>query len=192
MITSSRPTRAEASDVATAVYDGADAVMLSAETAAGEHPVRAVEMMDKICRRTESDETYEQFMDAAHPDTTGDPGDSIATAAYFVAQDVGARVLVTYTMSGSTALRMARQRPEVPILCLTPRENVARRLVMAYGVHPVHAPEIQGEFSGPVPHACRLLLREGLAARGECFVMTAGVPFGISGTTNILRIAQVE
>lgn len=192
MITSSRPTRAEASDVATAVYDGADAVMLSAETAAGEHPVRAVEMMDKICRRTEEDETYEQFMDAAHPETLGNPSDAIAAAAYYVAQDVGAHAIVTYTMSGSTALRMARQRPNVPILCLSPNLDVVRRLSVAYGVHAVHAPEIQGEFSGPVPHACRILQSEGLAPKGALFVMTAGVPFGVAGSTNILRIAEVE
>lgn len=192
MITSSRPTRAEASDVATAVYDGADAVMLSAETAAGEHPVRAVEMMDKICRRTEEDETYEQFMEAAHPDTLGNPADAIATAAHYVAQDVDAKAIVTYTMSGSTALRMARQRPNVPILCLTPNLTVARQLSVSYGVHAVYAPEIQGEFSGPVPHACRILQAENLAVKGDRFVMTAGVPFGVAGTTNILRIAEVE
>lgn len=192
MISSARPTRAEASDVATAVYDGADAVMLSAETASGEYPVRAVEFMHRICARTEGDETYGEFMDAAHPDTLGNPSDAIATAAYYVAQDVGAAAIVTYTMSGSTALRMARQRPPVPILCLTPRIGVARRLCASYGVHPVCAPEIQGDFSGPVPHACRVLLVENIACEGERFIMTAGVPFGVSGTTNILRIAEVE
>lgn len=192
MISNSRPTRAEASDVATAVYDGADAVMLSAETASGEYPVKAVEFMHKICARTEEDETYGEFMDAAHPDTLGDPSDAIASAAYYVAQDVGAVAIVTYTMSGSTALRMARQRSPVPILCLTPRIGVARRLCVSYGVHPIHAPEIQGDFSGPVPHACRILQAEDIAQKGERFVMTAGVPFGVSGTTNILRIAEVE
>jgi pyruvate kinase len=192
MITSSRPTRAEASDVATAVYDGADAVMLSAETAAGEHPVRSVEMMDKICKRTEEDETYEQFMEDSNLETMGDPSDAITTAAHYVAQDVEARAIVTYTMSGSTALRMARQRPSVPIVCLTPNQTVSRKLCVSYGVHGVHTPEIQGEFTGPVPHASSVLLNENLAAKGDRFVMTAGVPFGVSGTTNILRIAEVE
>jgi len=192
MITSSRPTRAEASDVATAVYDGADAVMLSAETAAGEHPVRSVDMMHKICARTESDDIYDQFMEDTHPDTIGDPSDSIATAAGYVAEDVDAKAIVTYTMSGSTALRMARQRPTVPILCLTPNLTVARRLALAYGVNAVHDQEIQGDFNGPVPHACELLQKENLAKKGERFVMTAGVPFGVAGTTNILRIAEVE
>ncbi len=192
MITSSRPTRAEASDVATAVYDGADAVMLSAETAAGEHPIRAVDMMDKICRRTESDDIYGQFMDDSNLETLGDPSDAITTAAYYVSQDVEAKAIVTYTMSGSTALRMSRQRPSAPILCLTPNQSVARRLSAAYGVHAVYAPEIQGEFTGAVPHASRILQEENLAAKGDRFVMTAGVPFGVSGTTNILRIAEVE
>ena len=192
MITSSRPTRAEASDVATAVYDGADCVMLSAETAAGEHPVRSVTMMHKICARTEEDEIYEQFMDDTNPDTIGDPSDAIATAAGYVAEDVEAQAIVTYTMSGSTALRMSRQRPLKPILCLTPNIDVARKLALTFGVRAVHDESIQGDFSGPVPHACDVLKRENLAQDGDRFVMTAGVPFGVSGTTNILRIAEVE
>ena len=192
MITSPRPTRAEASDVATAVYDGADGVMLSAETAAGAYPVAAVEMMDRICRSTEDDDTYAQILEAHHPDTLADPSDAITTAAYYVAQDVEASVIVTYTMSGSTALRMARQRPQIPVLCLTPKLEVARRMTMSYGVHAVHAPEIQGEFSGPVPHATRILKAQKLAKKGERFVMTAGVPFGTPGSTNLLRIAEVE
>jgi pyruvate kinase len=188
MVTSSRPTRAEASDVATAVY----AVMLSAETASGEHPLRAVEIMSKICARTEEDDIYAQFMDGARPDTIGDPSDSIATAAHYVARDIDARVIVTYTMSGSTALRMARQRPEVPIVCLSRDVGVSRRLSVSYGVHSVHAPELQGDFAGPVPYACSILAEEHLADKGDRFVMTAGVPFGVAGTTNILRIAEVE
>jgi pyruvate kinase len=192
MITNARPTRAEASDVATAVYDGADAVMLSAETASGAYPQKAVEFMDKICRRTETDETYLQMMAGAHPGNLGDPSDAITTAAYYVAQDVEAACIVTYTMSGSTALRMSRQRPEIPVLCLTPKLEVARRMAVSYAVHAVHAPEIQGEFSGPVPHANRILQAEGIAKKGERFVMTAGVPFGTPGSTNLLRIAEVE
>jgi len=192
MITSSRPTRAEASDVATAVYDGADAVMLSAETAAGEHPIRSVDMMHKICSRTESDEIYDQFMEDMQPDTLSDPSDAIATAAGYVSEDVEAKAIVTYTMSGSTALRMARQRPAVPILCLTPNIDVARRLSLSYGVRAVHDEELQGDFSGPVPHACEILSQQNLATKGDRFVMTAGVPFGVAGTTNILRIAEIE
>ncbi len=192
MISNARPTRAEASDVATAVYDGADAVMLSAETASGEYPLEAVSIMQKICKQTEEDETYKQMMEASHPDTLGNPADAITTAAYYVAQDVDAAAIVTYTMSGSTVFRMARQRPNIPVLCLTPILETARRMVVSYGVHPVHAPEIQGDFSGPVPHACRILQAEQIAKKGDVFVLTAGVPFGTPGSTNLLRIAEVE
>ena len=192
MITNPRPTRAEASDVATAVYDGADAVMLSAETAAGQYPFESVAIMDRICRSTEADDTYANVMEANHPGTLSDSSDAITTAAYYVAQDVDAQAIVTYTMSGSTALRMARQRPQIPVLCLTPKEDVARRMMMSYGIYAIHAPEIQGEFSGPVPHANRILKAQKLAKKGEKFIMTAGVPFGTPGSTNILRIAEVE
>jgi pyruvate kinase len=192
MIENPRPTRAEASDVATAVYDGADAVMLSAETAAGAYPVRAVEMMNRIACRTETDETYAKIMEDMHPDTVGDPSDAITTAAYYVAQDIDARVIVTYTMSGSTALRAARQRPNVPIACLTPDYNVARRLSLSYGVHGIHAPETVEDFTGPATHAGAIIKLRGFAQSGDKFVMTAGMPFGTPGSTNILRIAWVE
>ncbi len=192
MIKNARPTRAEASDVATAVYDGADAVMLSAETAAGEFPLKAVTIMDRIATRTESDETYQQIMENDHPDTLGNPSDAITTAAYYVAQDVDAKVIVTYTVSGSTALRAARQRPDVPILCLTPDIDVARRLTVSYGVHSVHAPETDDDFTGPARHAAGLVRDHGFAKKGERFILTAGVPFNTPGSTNILRIAEVE
>ncbi len=192
MINNARPTRAEASDVATAVYDGADAVMLSAETAVGEYPVQAVEIMDRIARRTESDENYLAMMEAERPDVIGGPSDAITTAAFYVAQDVDAVLIVNYTMSGSTALRTARQRPEVPILCLTPNIKVARRVVLSYGVYPVLEAENAEDFTGPARHAAKIAKEKGLIEKGQRFVMTAGVPFGVSGTTNILRIAKAE
>ncbi len=192
MITNARPTRAEASDVATAVYDGADCVMLSAETAAGEYPVRSVEMMDRIARKTEADSNYLEMMDAARPDALSNPSDAITTAAYYVAQDVDAKLIVNYTMSGSTALRTARQRPEISILCLTPNIEVARRLVLSYGVFPVHDDIGTEDFTGPARHAAKIALSKGFAKKGDRFIMTAGMPFGIAGTTNILRIGEVE
>ncbi len=192
MIKSPRPTRAEASDVATAVYDGADAVMLSAETASGDYPVRAVEIMDKICRRTEEDETYAQIMEADHPDTLHEPSDAITTAAHYVAQDVEAACIIAHTMSGSTALRMARHRPLVPILCLTPEIATARRLSVSYGVKAVHAPGTIPDFTGTAGNAVNLAKEHGMAQSGQRVVMTAGVPFGTPGSTNILRIAEVE
>ncbi len=196
MIENARPTRAEASDVATAVYDGADAVMLSAETAAGDYPVKAVKIMDRICQRTESDKIYEQMMDILRDDLNDAPAensaDTITMAAFYVAQDIDASLIVTYTMSGSTALRAARMRPPIPILCLTPDYKAARRLVLSYGIHPVHTPEQVEDFTGPARHAAKIVMERGLAKKGEKFVMTAGVPFAKSGSTNILRIAEVE
>ena len=190
MVSNARPTRAEASDVATAVYDGADAIMLSAETAVGEYPVQAVEMMDRIARRVESDENYQIMMEAERPDSLNSSSDAITTAAYYVAQDLEAALIVNYTMSGSTSLRSARQRPEMPILCLTPNMDVARRLKLSYGVFPVHEDEDMDDFTGPARHAAEIALKQGFIKKGQRFVMTAGVPFGQPGTTNILRIAE--
>lgn len=193
MIENPRPTRAEASDVATAVYDGADAVMLSAETAVGAHPYKSVEIMDRICRYTEQDESYIQMIESIDISTLPDPSDAITAAAHDVAEDVGASFIVTYTTSGSTALRMARQRPDIPILCLTPNLAVARRLAVSYGIHAVYAPEtIDQDFIGPARHAAKIALSLGLAQKGDRFVMTAGVPFATPGSTNMLRIAEVE
>jgi len=192
MIENARPTRAEASDVATAVYDGADCVMLSAETAVGEYPQRAVEMMDRIAQRTEQDDNYIEMMELARPDAINTPSDAITTAAYYVAQDVDAKLIVNYTTSGSTALRTARQRPEVPILCLTPDLNAARSLMLSYGVHTVHDEDEVEDFTGPARHAADIAIEKGFLKKGDSFIMTAGVPFGVSGSTNILRIAKAE
>lgn len=192
MINSPQPTRAEASDVATAVYDGADCVMLSAETAAGQYPVQAVEMMDRIACKTEQDDDFLDMMETARPDALNTPSDAITTAAYYVAQDVDAVMIVNYTNSGATALRTARQRPEVPILCLTPHLNVARRLTLSYGVYAVHNEADPGDFTGPARHAAAIAQEKGFAKKGNRFIMTAGMPFGVKGSTNILRIAKVE
>lgn len=193
MIENARPTRAEASDVATAVYDGADAVMLSAETASGKYPLRAVELMNRICISTEKDSTYSEMMEIARPDALdGDPSDAITSAAYYVSQDVAASLIVTYTVSGSTALRMARQRPETPILCITPNLSVARAMSVSYGIYAVHAPDTQEDFAGSDLLAEKIAKEHGLAEVGDRFIMTAGVPFGTKGSTNILRIAEVK
>ncbi len=192
MVNSARPTRAEASDVATAVYDGADCVMLSAETAAGQYPVRSVEMMARIASKTEADSNYVEIIENSRLDALNDPSDAITTAAYYVAQDVNASLIVNYTMSGTTALRTARQRPEIPILCLTPDINVARRLTLSYGVFPVHDQVSAEDFTGPARHAAKIALDKGFAKKGNRFIMTAGMPFGVAGTTNILRISEVE
>jgi len=191
MITNSRPTRAEASDVATAVYDGADCVMLSAETAAGSYPERSVIMMDRIAICTEEDCTYKKMMKKARPETEGVAFDAITTAAYHVAKDLEAKAIVNYTTGGGTVLSAARQRPDVRILALTPDLNVARRLTISYGVHPIHD-EQEMDFSGPSSHASKIALKGGYVKKGDHFIMTAGVPFGVAGTTNILRVVDVE
>lgn len=192
MIHNARPTRAEASDVATAVYDGADCVMLSAETAAGEYPVEAVKIMDRIITTTEEDENYLEMMEATRPDALNSPSDAITTAAHYVAHDVDAKLIVNYTMSGSTSLRTARQRPDVPILCLTPNLNVARQLMLSYGVYTVHDEAREEDFTGPARHAAEIAVEKGFLQMGDRFIMTAGMPFGVEGSTNILRIAKVE
>lgn len=191
MIDNPRPTRAEASDVATAVYDGTDAVMLSAETAAGQYPVESVAIMDRICQSTESDETYLGIIRSNHPQTEMDASDSITVAAATVAYDIGAVCIANYTTSGSTTLRTARQRPEVPILSLSQNLSTTRKLTLSYGVQPVHMPEISS-FAETVEWATKLAKEKNLAQKGERIVLTAGVPFGQSGSTNVLRIATVE
>ncbi|CAO3429531.1 pyruvate kinase [Azospirillum doebereinerae] len=191
MVSAPAPTRAEASDVATAVYDGADAVMLSAETASGDYPIEAVSMMDRIARRVEHDPLYRTIMDAQHPDPQQTAADAITAAARQVAHTIQAAAIVTYTTSGSTTLRAARERPEQPILCLTSVIETARRLQLVFGVHAVHTEDI-ANFSEMVQKATRTAHKDGIALEGQRLVITAGVPFGTPGNTNILRIAWVE
>lgn len=191
MIMSPTPTRAEASDVATAVFDGADAVMLSAETASGEYPVEAVEMMDRIARRVEKDPIYRTILDAVHYDPESTAADAISAAARQVAHTVGAVAIATYTTSGSTTLRAARERPEVPILCLTSNLQTARRMGLCWGVHAVHTEDVNN-FTEMVGKACRLAKHDGFGGAGQRIVVTAGVPFGTPGNTNVLRIAWIE
>ena len=192
MIESPQPTRAEASDVATAIYDGTDCVMLSAETAAGAYPIEAVSMMDRIAQSVEKDALYRRIMDADHPETeTKNTGDSITAAAFHVAIDVQAAAIMNYTTSGSTALRMARHRPTVPIVCMTENPSTARRLALSYGVQPVVTMDIDN-FDDMVSRASRIIRTKGFAAKDDRIVITAGVPFGTPGSTNILRVARVE
>lgn len=192
MIENPAPTRAEASDVATAVFDGADAVMLSAETAAGQYPREAVQIMNRICHRVESDSIYRQLVDAEHPDAMGnDASDAISIAADQVAHDIKAACITTYTTSGSTALRAVRQRPAMKVLCLTQKRSTARRLTLSYGVHPLEVEEVE-TFAEAVQLAQKRVSEQGLGEKGQRFVMTAGVPFGTPGSTNILRVAWVE
>jgi pyruvate kinase len=190
MIQNPAPTRAEASDVATAVYDGADAVMLSAESASGQYPVEAVEMMDRIIARVEHDPLYRRIMNADHYDPEATSADAITAAASQVAQTIGAVAIVTFTTTGSTTLRAARERPNVPILCLTPRVTTARRLCLCWGTHPVLTPEVPS-LQAIVDQAIDVAKREAFAKKGDKIVLTAGVPLGTPGATNVLRIAFI-
>jgi pyruvate kinase len=191
MITAPTPTRAEASDVATAVYEGADAVMLSAETAAGKYPVEAAAMMDRIARRVHEDPLYFSELDAGRMAPEHTNRDAISAAACQVADTIGAAAIVSFTSSGATALRAARERPSAPILALTPNLATARRLALLWGAHCVHLADIKN-FNDMVQKAVRTAHREGVAKAGERVVITAGVPFGTPGSTNVLRIAWVE
>jgi len=191
MITAPTPTRAEVSDVATAVYDGADAVMLSAETAAGRYPVEAVAMMDRIACRVQDDPLYRRLLAGARTELDHTAPDAISAAACQVAGMVGAAAIVSYTTSGATALRAARERPEAPILVLTAKLATARRLAVLWGAHCVHTSDVKN-FADMVQKAARIAHREGIAEPGQRIVVTAGVPFGTPGATNVLRIAWVD
>jgi len=190
MISAPAPTRAEASDVATAVFDGADAVMLSAETAAGQFPAEAVNIMDRIVARVEQDAGWRAIIDASRPAPEPSSAGAIAAAAQQVAHTIGGRAIVAFTASGATALRMARERPDCPVLGLTPHLGTARKLAVAWGVHAVVTPDVVS-LSETVRRALRIAEEEGFAAAGEEIVVTAGIPFGQSGTTNTLRVARV-
>ena len=190
MVHSPAPTRAEASDVATAVYDSADAVMLSAETAAGDYPIEAVEMMNRIIREVESHETYHAITAANHEPPEPTVSDAITLAARQVAETISAKCIVTYTTSGSTTLRASRERPSVPVLCVTSSERTARRLAMAWGVHAVHIAN-EERFSAVVKRAVETAISQEFAKSGDKIVITAGVPMGTPGSTNVLRIERV-
>lgn len=190
MVHSPAPTRAEASDVATAVYDSADAVMLSAETAAGDYPIEAVEMMNRIIREVESHETYHAITAASHEAPEPTVSDAITLAARQVAETISAKCIITYTTSGSTTLRASRERPSVPVLCVTSSERTARRLAMAWGVHAVHI-DNEERFSAVVKRAVETAKTQEFAKSGDKIVITAGVPMGTPGSTNVLRIERV-
>jgi pyruvate kinase len=190
MVTAPTPTRAEASDVATAIFDGADAIMLSAESAAGQYPVEAVSMMHRIAVRIDNDESYREALNAARDKPEKTASDAISQAARQVAETISASVIVTYTTSGSTTLRASRERPEAPILGLTSRLETARRLSLAWGVRPEHTEDVSS-FAEMVRKACNIAYQRELAKLGDRVVITAGVPFGTPGATNILRIAWI-
>jgi len=190
MISAPAPTRAEASDVAAAVFDGTDAVMLSAESAAGQYPREAVNMMDRIVARVERDEDWRKGLDAKRPAPEKSSADAIAAAAVQVAHTIGAQAIVALTESGSTALRVAREKPDCPVLGLTTSLAVARRLAAVWGVHAITTEGVHS-MTQAVEHALKLARTEGFAKKGDEIVIVAGIPFGQAGTTNALRVARL-
>ncbi|UOR16427.1 pyruvate kinase [Qipengyuania aquimaris] len=191
MIESPAPTRAEVSDVANAVYDGADAVMLSAETAAGEWPEEAVTIMHRIARQVESDEAYLErvrFLDTPPDSTTAD---ALAHACMTVADTVAIEAITVFTGSGSTARRVARERPSVPMLVLTPSMKTARRLALLWGAHAVATKDI-GSFEEMIAKGKRMALRHGFGKAGSKLIALAGVPFGTPGSTNLMHVVTIS
>ena len=190
MITSPSPTRAEVSDVATAVYDGADAIMLSAESAAGAWPVESVAMMNSIAEAVERDPMHAErvHFTITRPDPT--TADALSEAAKNIAATVSAVAIICYTTSGSTARRIARERPSVPLLVLTPKVETARRLGLLWGAHAVHTRDVDS-FEEMVAKAKRMALRHKIAKAGDRVIVMAGVPFGTPGSTNVLHVVRI-
>jgi pyruvate kinase len=190
MVTSIRPTRAEATDVANAIFDGTDAIMLSEETSIGQHPLEAVKMMDRIARETERKLPYELALSERRDWFEQRTEELISYNACVTAHNLDARTIVAFTESGSTAARVSKYRPRMSILAMTPREDVCRRLVLYWGVQPVRVitpPSISDMFD----EASALSRSRGLAGPGDLIVITCGVPMGVKGTTNLLKVETV-
>ncbi len=190
MITSPVPTRAEVSDVANAVFEGADAIMLSAESAAGKFPVEAVLTMNRIGEECERDPTYRGVIAAQRPDPEATAGDAIADAARQIAETLDLSAIICWTSSGSTALRVARERPKPPVVAITPSVSTGRKLSLVWGVHCVIAEDAHDQ-EDMIDRAARIAFRDGFAKSGQRVIIVAGVPLGTPGTTNMVRIAYV-
>lgn len=191
MIHSPTPTRAEVSDVATAVYDGADAVMLSAESAVGNYPEEAVRLMNKIAEEVENDSLYRALVNAEKPNPESTSADAISASAAQTAETLNVSAIVSYTSTGSTAARAARERPSVPIVSLTPKIETARKLSLFWGVHCMQVRD-PISFNDMVELAFEAVLSDGFANLNDRLVIIAGVPFGTSGATNVMRVARVQ
>ena len=191
MIESPMPTRAEVSDVATAIYEGTDAIMLSAESAAGQYPIEAVQTMDRVATEVENDPTYSQIIAASRSAQGTTVADGIVAAAREIAEKTNIRVICCFTESGTTALLTARERPGVPIIAMTSKRGTARRLCLSWGCNCVMTEELE-RFKMAVVNAARAARAGGFATKDDQIVVTAGVPFNQPGTTNILRVAPSD
>jgi pyruvate kinase len=190
MIASPVPTRAEVSDVSTAIFEGADAIMLSAESAAGQYPVEAVATMNRIAEEVERDPIYRTIIHAQRTDPEATGADAIAAAARQIADTLELSAIICWTSSGSTGLRVARERPSSPIVAISPKISTGRRLSLVWGVHCIVAEDAH-DLDDMVERACRLAFKDGLAKAGQRVIIVAGVPLGTPGATNMLRIAFV-
>jgi len=191
MITSPTPTRAEVSDVANAVYDGADAVMLSAETAAGQWPVEAVAIMDRIATQVECDKTYRERIHLAETPPDATTADALSASCATIADTLPIEGIIIFTGSGISARRVARERPSAPMLVLTPSMNTARRGALLWGAHTVLTKDI-GSFEEMIAKGKRMALRHGFGAAGSRLITLAGVPFGVPGSTNLLHVVTLS
>ncbi|MCP5076293.1 MAG: pyruvate kinase [Rhodobacteraceae bacterium] len=191
MVESPMPTRAEVSDVAAAIYEGADAVMLSAESAAGKYPSEAVMTMNNVAIEVEADPTYRQIIEASRTASRDSVAEAITTAAREVAETTDIKAICCFSHSGRTAILASRERPHVPILALTPLKGTARRLTLVWGLHCVETNEVT-RFKMAVVSAARAVRNDGFATDSDKIVVTAGIPFNVPGSTNILRVSPVR
>ena len=190
MINSPVPTRAEVSDVATAIFDGADAIMLSAESASGQYPVEAVTTMNRIAEEVENGSLYLQALHVLHTEPEATGADAIAAAARQVAETLDLSAIVCWTESGATGLRVSRERPQPPIIAISPKVNTGRKLSLVWGIHCVVA-QVALDQDDMVDRACRIAFSEGFSKPGQRVIIVAGVPLRTPGTTNMIRVAFV-
>ena len=190
MMTSPVPTRAEVSDVATAIFDGADAIMLSAESAAGQYPVEAVATMNRIAEEVENEAIYPPSLHVLHTEPQATGADAIAAAARQVAETLDLAAIVCWTSSGATAMRVARERPKPPIVAISPMVAAGRKLSLVWGIHCVVAEDARDQ-DDMVERACQIAVRDGFAKAGQRVIVVAGVPLGTPGATNMMRVAFV-
>jgi pyruvate kinase len=190
MMNSPVPTRAEVSDVATAIFDGADAIMLSAESAAGQYPVEAVATMNRIAEEVENEAIYPPSLHVLHTEPQATGADAIAAAARQVAETLDLAAIVCWTSSGATAMRVARERPKPPIVAISPMVAAGRKLSLIWGIHCVVAEDARDQ-DDMVERACQIAVRDGFAKAGQRVIVVAGVPLGTPGATNMMRVAFV-
>jgi pyruvate kinase len=190
MMNSPVPTRAEVSDVATAIFDGADAIMLSAESAAGQYPVEAVATMNRIAEEVENEAIYPPSLHVLHTEPQATGADAIAAAARQVAETLDLAAIVCWTSSGATAMRVARERPKPPIVAISPMVAAGRKLSLVWGIHCVVAEDARDQ-DDMVVRACQIAVRDGFAKAGQRVIVVAGVPLGTPGATNMMRVAFV-